>query len=702
MHHQTGFAVHSPADAQSGDLSLCHEYIILFITSFRIRLMKLSAWNRGARILALLMTIAIAAGCSGGDKKDTTAKNEAGKKYDVPPGADPSVSAEMGGGGFEKIAADSGWQTSTLTPEHFRYIADQNAKKGGSVAFGLEEFPATFRQYGKDENSQTTRMMNAMVYENLIGVNPLTLEFLPGLASHWKVDADGQTYWFRIDPNARFSDGHPVTTDDVLATYKLAMDSTILSPYTNSFYGGFDAPEAISKYIFKVRSKEKNWKNMLYFGGTTILPAHVIGGLSGKEYLEKYNYDMVPGSGPYIVNPQDVEKQKSITLTRRNDWWQQDYPINKGQYNFDKIKIVVVRDERLMLEKFKQGEMDFYIVTRAGWWKDEFNFDEVQRGIIQKRKIFTDDPVGVSGFVFNMRKPPFDDEKVREAFILLFNREQLLEKLMFNQYTMTDSYYPNSVYENPRNPKIRYNPTRAAELLAEAGYTSRNPEGILVKNGKPFVVDIAITEATERIITPVQQDLLKAGIKLNIRKIDGPSAFKLLNERKFELAYMSWGSLLYPNPISSYHSKLADVPNTNNLGGFKNQRADEIMDLEQVTFDQNKRVALIQELDSILMASKQYALGWYGPYQRIVYWNKFGHPDFYLGKISDWQAILSTWWIDPEKAAMVEKGRKDKSVKMEVGQTDVMFWPEYNKQHPAGSHTTSMDTAKKNAKPDIN
>ena len=203
--------------------------------------MKLSAWTSGARLLAALTLVSVVAGCGkktpsqdgkGGATAAVTTKDE----FNVAPGADPSVPAAMGGNGFEKIAADSGWQTGSLTPEQFSLVADTNAKKGGSISFALMEFPATFRQYGKDENSQTTRMINSLVYEPLIGTNPLTLEFLPSLASHWKVGADGQTYFFRIDPNARFSDGHPVTTEDVLATYKLAMDSTILSPFTNSFY----------------------------------------------------------------------------------------------------------------------------------------------------------------------------------------------------------------------------------------------------------------------------------------------------------------------------------------------------------------------------------------------------------------------------------------------------------------------------------
>lgn len=606
-------------------------------------------------------------------------------KFNVPPGADPAVSAEDGGTGFEEIAEAQGWETGTLTEDQLKLVASPEATKGGEFKFAVTDFPATFRAYGKDENSQVTRMIHNLVFESLITVNPITLDFLPVLASHWKVEADGQTYWFRIDPNARFSDGHPVTTEDVLATYNLAIDSTILSPYTNTFYRTFETPQAISKYIFKVRAKDKGWKNLLYFGGTSILPAHVIGDLTGAEYLEKFQYDMPTGSGPYIVRSEDVMKGKLVSLTRRTNYWAQDYPQNKGQNNFDKISMLVVADERLELEKFKKGETDLYLIRRAQWYEEEFADSPIKRGLIQVRRIFNDEPQGVSGLVFNMRKPPFDNPTMRKAFAYLFNREGLVKNLMYNQYQMIHSYYPGSVYENQNNQKISYDPEKGAALLAEAGYKERNKEGILVNEttGEPLVIEMPILDNWVRVMTPVQQEWKKAGIKLEFRKVDGPTQFKMLNERNFTMAFMSWGALLYPNPKSSFHSELADVPNTNNLSGFKNARVDELIEKELVTYDQAERVKIMQEIDSILVESQQYALAWYAPFTRVAYWNKFGQPEFYLGKISDWRYIIGGWWCSQEKSEELAKALSDPSVNMTEGERDVKFWPEYNAKQNA-------------------
>lgn len=638
--------------------------------------MKLSAYSLGGRIVASLLVIVLMAGCGGDDKKtDKDAKGGSGaitmpKAVTTPPGADPSVSAEMGGNGFEKIAADSGWQTGTISPDQFQYIADPAAKKGGELRFAENDFPPTFRPFGKDASTTVIQMISSLIHEPLMTTNPLTLEFLPVLVSHWKVLPDGQTFYFRVDPNARFSDGYPVTTADIIETHRMLIDTGIGDPFSNELYGKYDSVVPVSKYILKVHSKVKEWKNLLYFSGIQVLPAHVLKGMSGEDFIKKFQWNLPPGSGPYVVLPENVEKQKSVTMTRVADWWQKDYPINAGQNNFDKIKMFAIEDENQMYERFRAGDLDFFHNRRAQWWKTKFDYEDIKSGKVQKRKIYTDNPQGITGFQFNTRRPPFNDPKVCEAFIHLFNREELLEKLMYNEYIISDSFFPNSDYANPSNPKYRYDPALAGKLLAEAGYTSRNAQGILVKNGKPFEIELPITSGSEHLMAPIQQSLQQAGIKMNIRIVDWPQQIKRQDERNFDLVYGARSGSSFPSPLGLYHSKMADKKNSANVTGFKNAKADELIDREQLTFSQAERVLILRQLDSILMESKNYALAWYAPFDRVVYFSHLHAPKFYLPRTGDYRSILSLWWID--RSAVMDK----------PGETDVKFWPEYDKQHP--------------------
>jgi microcin C transport system substrate-binding protein len=662
--------------------------------------MRMTVWNRGALAAAMLTTALAVAGCGGGDGKDKPDGAKGGssaavtmpKKFNDPPGADPSVADSLGGNGFEKIAAAQGWSTANIAPDQMELIGDKNAKKGGIVRVAIGDFPATFRIFGKDAGTATNQRIYSLVYETLIGVNPMNLEFLPGLASHWKIDpADSQTYWFRINPNARFSDGHPVTTEDVLATWKLGADEKILDPFQNTFQAEFENPVAVSKYILKVRSKINNWKNMLYFGGQQIYPAHVIGNTAGEEFLKKFQTEMPPGSGPYVMLQDGLKKQKSIELTRRSDWWAKDDPLSVGQYNFDKIKFVFVEDDNLQLERFLANETDIYLAGRSQWWVQKLDpnkVDEIKRGLIQKRKIWNDKPNGIVGLAFNMRKPPFNDPKVREAFVLLLNRPEYIRKVLLNERIIQDSYFPNSPYENPNNPKYRYDPAKAQQLLAEAGYTSRNSAGVLVKNGQPLEFDMPINQGDEIIVGPIQQDLAKAGVKMNLRTVDFAQKIKLQDERNFSVVLVSYTGIIYPNPEGQFSSKLADKPNNNNLTGFKNPRVDEIIAIEKVTADPQKRIPLLRELDSILMATNAYALLWYSPFDRYAAWAYIAMPKGGWSRIGDYRDAFAYWWYDPDIKQQVEAAKKDKSKTLPIPPVDNRFWLEWDKQHGATASVT--------------
>jgi microcin C transport system substrate-binding protein len=426
-------------------------------------------------------------------------------------GADPAVPAEQGGKGF----TGEGWQTNT----DYDLIGDPRAIKGGVFKQTHLEFPGTLRIFGPETTILNYEIQTA-VYESLLGLHPTTLQYIPGLATHWQISPDRMTYRYRLNPNARFSTGTPVTAPDVVASWKFVLDRGLQEPQIRAMMEKFGEPVAESKYIVRVKAKELRFLNFYNFSGfLPIFPAESLKGLDGARYLKEYNFKLLPGSGLYILREEDVVKGKSVSLRRRNDYWAAKERRTIGLGNFDEIRMVVVLDQKLAFEQFKKGDLDYYYVNISREWIEELNFDRVQRGVIQKRKIYTDAPSGVQGIGFNLRRAPFDDVRVRKAMTLLLNRQLLIEKLFFNEYVPMNSYFPGGVYANPNNPKNEYDPGAAVKLLAEAGWNSRDSQGRLVKDGRPFVVEyLNADKGSERWLTIYQEDLRTAGITLNLRR----------------------------------------------------------------------------------------------------------------------------------------------------------------------------------------
>jgi hypothetical protein len=202
-------------------------------------------------------------GCSpqkrSGIQQSKSSKTELWKRYNVPPGADPSVPDSLGGAGFERIAAQLGFTTYVPTPEELHYFGDPRARTGGEIHIISNQFPATFRPVGQNSNTVYNTEINNFVYETLLSTHPVTRDFIPALASHWKISDDKMTFTFRIDPKARFSNGLPVTAEDVRATWRLLMDESILEPALQVVYSKYEEPEVLSKYLVRVRCKTKKF-----------------------------------------------------------------------------------------------------------------------------------------------------------------------------------------------------------------------------------------------------------------------------------------------------------------------------------------------------------------------------------------------------------------------------------------------------------
>lgn len=568
------------------------------------------------------------------------------------------------------------WETN----HEYKGMGSEAAVKGGTLKYVESSFPPTLRTCGKNANSAFMSMVTGLSYETMLDLDPVTLKFAPNLATRWAVADDKLSFFFELDERAKWADGNPVVAADIVATWRLYTDPDIEDPFSNDFYSKYEEPVAVTDRIVMIKSKLLNWRAFMSAGFMTILPGHILSKMNGKKYLEEYQFKMMLGSGPYSYDSAKVNEE--IILSRRKDWWQKDLPRTQGYYNFDKLQFIFISDENLIKEKFKKGELDWVYVNVAREWHQEFTpamLPQIAKGWIQKRKVFTHKAHGVSGMAFNMRKPPFDDIRVRKAIALLYNREKMMDKLFFNEYEHLDSFYPLSPYENPNNPKIRFNPEEAVGLLEEAGWLQKNrdSEGWLVKNGKRFELNLNyVQKSSERIYTIFQEDLKDVGIKLNLKQVTWATDLKEVGERNFEMSSRAYTGILFPNPESSFHSKFADLPNNNNIWGLKNKRIDELLDLYPTMFDPQERIKAVREIDGIVSGLHLYALGWFGPNTRLLFWNKFGMPDYILAKTGDQRSLVSLWWHDEAKAKALDEARKNNK-SLPVGEEIVKWWDEH-------------------------
>ena len=616
--------------------------------------------------------------CGGGDNKSVSKKTP----QPIRTNKDLTTSAEDGGYGFEDLASGLGYQTYKWDKKIDKtYFGDPKAKKGGTLNYIHSLFPRTMRVIGQNSSQVlNSRTIEALCYEGLLGQHPTTLDFIPRLASHWLISEDKMLFKFRINPDARWWDGNPVTAEDVIATWDLRMDETILSPSEQITYGKFERPIAESQYIVSVKAKSVNWRNFLYFSIMPLHPSHILKDLDGTAFLEEYTFSVIPGTGPYIINENNIKNQESYTFDRRDDYWDKDSPFNRYKFNFDRVKVSAIKDnDALQYEKFKKREQDIFNVNRSRRWIEETDFEATQKGWMKKQRVFSEKPAGTSGYYFNMRQWPFDDKRVRYAFCYLYDREKMNREMYYNEYGMMNSLYSGTVYENQSNNPFKYNPEKAIELLNEAGYTQRNKNGWLVheKTGKVLSFEIVIQKTSEYMVTPVQQMLKEYGLDMQIKFMDYNTMIKNVNARKFNVCLLAYSGLIYPNPEGSLRSELADQNDNNNVWGFKSDRVDELLDEYDICFDQKRRIEIIQEIDGLFSDAHPIAFSIARNYSRMMWWDKFGYPEWMLSRyVGEFWDAFYYWWIDDAKEKTLELAMQQEN-ELPLLPIDMKYWPKY-------------------------
>ena len=531
--------------------------------------------------------------------------------------------------------------------------ASEFAVKGGIIRIFAGPAPKSLNYY-VDSSVYISHLFDLM-YSPLLGLDPTTLEFVPALADRWTISDDGCVFTFHIDPRAKWSDGKPVSANDVVWTYDAIMNPTNQTGPFKVSMEKFSRPEAIDPQTVRFRAKENHWHNLSACGCFSIMPEHAY----SKMDFNRLDLENPVVSGPYTIS--EVRDQRETRLSRRLDWWAKDLPRNRGLMNFDTIIFRYYSDRMNAFEAFKKGQIDVYPVYSARLWAVETMGEKFDRNWIVKQNVNNSYSVGFQGFAMNLRRAPFDDVRVRKAFAHLVDRQTMIRTMMYNAYFLQRSYCED-LYDSShpcRNPVYEFNPEKAEALLREAGY-ARNPQtGLMEKNGIPLSFTFLTRDAgTDRFLAVIDRTLRKLGITMKIDRKDWATWMRDMDEFNFDVTWAAWGGVFFRDPEGMWSSKEARRQSSSNVTGFSDPRVDRLIEAQKSMNEIGDRNEIMRKIDAILTEEVPYVLLWNSRSKRLLYWNTFGMPDTVLPKFGGEMAVLSHWWYDDESASELKSAMK--------------------------------------------
>ena len=534
-------------------------------------------------------------------------------------------------------------------------IASTDAVPGGSFTSWPGDYPKSLNMWL--EYNSFSVFVSSLMFEPLLELHSTENRPVGDLAQSWEVSPDKMTYTFHLNPAAKWSDGTPVTATDVQYYYDVIMNPKNLTSLFRVDMSRFSRPVVLDDHTVRITANKPHWANFWVAGGMVAFPKHA---WEGRDF-NTINFDFPVVDGPYALDK--AETNHLIRLKRRGDWWGRVQRYNEHKFNFDYLVFKATSDQVKALEMLKKEDFDAYSIYTARIWSQQSDFDQVQKNWILKQNIFNDHPKAFQGLALNMRRPIFQDVRVRQALSCLLDRQTMNDKLMFDNYFLLNSYYPD-LYPNNRNPDvplITYDPDKARALLKDAGWQVGG-DGILVKDGQPF--DIAILNPVTpdvRHLTLYVEDLKSVGINAHIEPVSFATFTKRVDNYQFDIVWENFDATRLRDPESMWSSKVADDIAGQNFPGVRDPDIDKLIDAQKTEMDLDKRNAIDKQIDARLVALNPYVLMWQSASERLLYWNRYGTPKYILSRFSDngyeWDP-LEYWWFDAAKSAALDDAMK--------------------------------------------
>lgn len=528
------------------------------------------------------------------------------------------------------------------------------AEPGGRLRVFAGQYPQSFNYY-LDNNSFCAELFDLM-FESLLGIHQTRLDIQPALAEYVEVSDDKLNFTFHLNPRAHWSDGMPVTAEDVKWTFDAIKNPDHLTGPHKVAFDRIASPEILDEHTIRFTVGEVHWRNLMTLSGFAILPRHVF----QEKDFNRANFDFPVVSGPYRI--ESIQEGVKVRLEKREDYWNAEAVSHQGSSNFETLEFRFYPERDVAFEAFMQGEIDLFAVYTAHRWVQQTDGEAFQKNWILKQRIRNQQPVGFQGFAMNMRRPLFADLRVRQALAHLLDRERMNETLMHNQYRLQRSYFEDLYSASHPNPNewILFDKDRARQLLAEAGWTANPETGLLEKDGQPFVVRFLTRSSTsDKFLVIYREDLKDVGIDLVMDKKDWAAWTQDMDEYNYDMTWAAWGAGLWKDPESMWHSREASRASGNNITGFADENVDALIDQLPPMFDVEERNEIIREIDSLITQQVPYVLLWNSDSTRLLYWNRFGTPSTVLSQYGRESSAYSLWWYDAYAAQDLEDAMKE-------------------------------------------
>ncbi|HJV85822.1 MAG TPA: extracellular solute-binding protein [Noviherbaspirillum sp.] len=556
---------------------------------------------------------------------------------------------------------------------HFDYV-NPDAPRGGELYLANPGRATSFDKFNPFSlKGVSAAGISELMFETLATGSADEIATMYGLlADDMELAPDRMSIVFRLNPKARFNNGDPVTADDVKYSYDTVLAKG--APQFKSIFADVKQCVVLDKRTVRFDFKALNRELPLIVG--TSVPVFSRKWGAGTSF-DKIQLEAPISTGPYLIERYDLGR--SISYTRNPNYWGDAVASRRGMYNFGRIIYRFYKDDVARLEAFKAGEFDVNVEYTAKNWARNYIGPKFKSGEIIKRELPHHNGAGMQGFVMNLRRPQFQDVRVRRALGLALDFEWMNRQLFYNQYKRIDSYFTNTELAATGMPSadelklleplrdkldpsvfgpapippstnppgsLRANLLQARELLKEAGWEYR--DGAL-RNSKnePFTFEVIDNQpAMSRIITVYLRNLQKLGIQVNQRVADFALVEKRMEQFDFDMTVERFPDTNSPGNelFDRFSSAAADEIGSSNYWGLKDPAVDRLIAILVKAETRKELIAASRALDRVLLHKYLVVPNWYSSTHRVAYRNRLGMPATLPLYYAAEPYVISTWW----------------------------------------------------------